>query len=133
MAVDSVKNAGNTKNLPNNKGKDEKQNRASKSRRGLKVELPLVVELSYSLPVIVILMVDFAVIGFSFSAGADWVTIMSRAMVSTVVIGGLLAIITYLISATALAETQERLEKERLEKEKKAQEDQAAESKEIRA
>jgi hypothetical protein len=135
MAVDSSKSAGNMKNAPaQNMGKNESQNKAPKSRRMPKAELPLAVELSYSLPVIVILMVDFAVIGFSYSAGADWVTILSRGMVATVVVGGLLAIITYLISATALAETQERLEKEKNEKAaKEEKEAEEAALKEIKA
>jgi hypothetical protein len=136
MAVETSKSAGNIKNAP---AQNTDRNKVPKSRRMPKAELPLAVELSYSLPVIVILMVDFAVIGFSYSAGADWVTILSRAMVATVAVGGLLAIITYVISATALAETQERLEKEKAVKEKKEkaekEEKEAAESalKEIKA
>ena len=139
MAVENAKTAGNTKNPPSKPAAmNEKRQKAPKSRRMPPAELPLVVELAYSLPIIIILMVDFAVIGFSFAAGAGWVVTMSRAMVATVGVGGILAIISYLISTTALAATQEKLEKERQEKEQRENqptelEAQDAEDREIRA
>ena len=139
MAVDSAKTAGNSKNPPSKPAaKAEKRQKPPKQRRMPQAELPLLVDLAYSLPIIIILMVDFAVIGFSFAAGAGWVVTMSRAMVATVGIGGILAIISYVISTTALAATQEKLEKERKEKEARENqrtelEAQGAEDREIKA
>ena len=99
-----------------------------KPRRIPPAELPLLVDLSYSLPVILVLMVAFSIIGFSYGTGTNLVTTLSRAMVAIVVLGGFLAIIAYMISSTALAETKERLEKERKQKEKEEEEKKALEA-----
>ncbi len=129
MTADSARTVGNTKPSPEPvKEKKEKKAKAPKPRRQPPAELPLLVDLSYSLPVIVILMVDFAIIGFSYAAGTDWVTTLSRAMVATVVLGALMAIIAYVISSTALAETKERLEKEKALKEQQEKEKEEMES-----
>jgi len=116
MSVDTAKTAKKTNSSAGqNKTMNEVKSKALNQRQMRTAKLPFLVELSFSLPVITILMVDFAVIGFSFAAGADWITILSRAMVATVVLGGLLAIIAFVISSTALAEAKERLEKARQE------------------
>ena len=116
MSVDTAKTARkNNSSAGQNKTMNEVKSKALNQRQMRTAKLPFLVELSFSLPVITILMVDFAVIGFSFAAGADWITILSRAMVATVVLGGLLAIIAFVISSTALAEAKERLEKARQE------------------
>jgi hypothetical protein len=134
MSVETTKNAKNQKSSSDqNKSGNEGKSKAPKSRRAQTVELPFLVEMSYSLPIIVILMVDFAVIGFSYAAGADWVTTLSRAMVTTVALGGLLAILAFVVSSTVLAETQERLEKEKTRRELEWQKAQELETKEIKA
>jgi hypothetical protein len=122
MSVESAKSAGNAKSSSDSsKEKKENKKKPPKPRRQPRLELPLLVDLSYTLPIIVILMVDFAIIGFSYSAGTDWVTTLSRAMVATVVLGSLLAIIAYVISSTALAGTKDRLEKEKARREMESQ------------
>jgi hypothetical protein len=132
MSAETNKPSRNTNNPPDQpQSKGKGKSKASKPRQT--VELPFLVELSYSLPVIIILMVDFAIIGFSYTSGSDWVTTLSRAMVATVVIGGLLIIIAYVISSTALAEVKERLEKEKNQKNLESLNGLETEMKEIRA
>jgi hypothetical protein len=73
-------------------------------------KLPLLVETMFTVPPLVILAADMAVIGFSYSAGADWVAILVRACVTTLVLGSLMLLIASIVSSGALASAKEMRE-----------------------
>jgi hypothetical protein len=75
------------------------------------VKLPVLVEAMYTLPPLIILGVDLIVIGFSYTSGADWVSILVRACVTTLGLGSLMLLIASLVSSGALASAMEMRQK----------------------
>ncbi len=75
------------------------------------VKLPVLVEMMYTLPPLVILAADMMVIGFSYSAGADWVAILMRACVTTLVLGCLMLLGASIVSSGALESAKEMRKK----------------------
>jgi uncharacterized membrane protein len=85
---------------------DQKEKKAKKQKKekgaSEAAELPLLVELAFSLPVLVTLTVDVAVVLISVQAGASLVDILTHTMVTTVVIGALFLMVSWILSSGAL-------------------------------
>jgi hypothetical protein len=81
--------------------KAEKKPKKPKKVKGAS-DLPLLVELAFSLPVIVTIAVDLAVILVSLLSKATLVDILVRTMVTTIVIGALLLMVSWMLSTGAL-------------------------------
>jgi hypothetical protein len=93
---------------PAKAGKKGKAPTESKKKKVVNVSspaprLPILVEMTYAVPTLLILVVDMAVIGFSYSAGADWVAILVRACVTTLVLGSLALLVVHFVSSESLA------------------------------
>ena len=74
-------------------------------------KLPLLVETVFTLPPLIILGADVVVVGLSYTAGADWVAILVRACVTTLVLGSVLLLFASLVSTGALESAREMRKK----------------------
>jgi hypothetical protein len=122
------KNEDNPKNTPvqaspakpdKKNVKDKKKVKAPKAEQ---IELPLMVEVAFSFSWIFLILVDCVVVWVSFSAGATWTDIFVRVVVSTVIIGIVLWLLSMNLSNGSLAAALKTIEEEEEEEKKKAAE-----------
>lgn len=103
------------------KAMKEKNTRAKKQKE-LPVELPLLVEIGFSLSGIFLMLVDALVAYISFVSGASWIDIFMRVVVSTVTVGFVLWLLSMNLSNGSLAAALKHMEEEEKEQKKKEQE-----------
>lgn len=77
-------------------------NQSKKAAKKTATSLPLLLELAYSLPVFILILMDVVVGALSYGAGATWLDIFIRVVVTTVVLGGILWLATYQFSSVFL-------------------------------
>jgi len=100
--------------------KPEKESVAKKPGRAASpsVKLPILVEAVYTVPPLVILTADIFVIALSYTSGADWVAILVRPFVTTLVLGALMLLLASLVSSGALKSARETRQKAEEQSEK---------------
>ena len=77
--------------------------------------LPLLMEMAFSLPVFIIVIMDVVVAALSYQAGAGLVYIFLRVVVTTVGLGALLWLVTYQFSSVFTQPARMRMVKEKAE------------------
>jgi hypothetical protein len=87
---------------PPTKDKKSKVNPKGKSKEP-EVELPVMVEMAFRLPILLILAVDGIMVVLSYTSGASWEDIFIRVVVTTILMGGVLLLISWNLSSSALA------------------------------
>ena len=97
----------------------EKQTRAKDDLR-----LPVLVEFVYTASAMLVILVSFMVVAVSFAMGANVLDTLIRAVVTILVVGGLLILVSWQISAGLLQASIDE-QKEDLEKTKKEEQEQA--------
>lgn len=119
---------GNQKNAPDQAAaakldkKKGKEKRKEKNPKAEQVELPLLIEIAFSFSSIFLILVDIVVAWISFSAGASWTDIFIRVVVSTVIVGFVLWLLSMNLSNGSLAAALKTMEEEEEEERKKAAE-----------
>jgi hypothetical protein len=85
-------------------------------------ELPMLVEIGFSFSSIFLVLVDVLVAWFSYTAGANWQAIFIRVVISTVILGSVLWMLSMNISNGSIFAAMKTLEEEEEEKNKSAAE-----------
>jgi hypothetical protein len=80
-----------------------------KSRKSAKVQLPLLVELTFSISIMMIVLIDAAVIVISITNGASWTDLILRTVVSTIVMGIVLLLLAQTVSSGVIAAAQDKM------------------------
>jgi len=104
------------------KPKKEKKEKG-RNKKEPPITLPLLVEVGFSFSGVFLLLVDIIVAFVAYTSGATWTAIFVRVVVSTVVVGFVLWLLTMNLSNWTLAAAMKHLEEEAEENKRKAKEE----------
>ena len=80
------------------KAANDKEKDASTAKLGNSTHPPLMLELAFSLPVFILIVMDIVVAVLSFMAGSAALSILIRVVITTVVLGVILWLVTYQVT-----------------------------------
>jgi hypothetical protein len=83
-----------------------------KSRKAAKVQLPLLVEMTFSISILLIVLIDATVVVISITNGASWTDLILRTIVSTIVMGIVLLLLVQTVSSGVIAAAKEKMKAE---------------------
>jgi uncharacterized membrane protein YqjE len=93
-----------------------------KKQKDEPVELPLLVEIGFSFSTVFLILVDVLVAWVSYTAGANWLAIFTRVVVTTVALGFILWLLTMNISNGSIFAAMKTIEEEEEEEKNKTSE-----------